>query len=208
MQPLVMQDGQYSCSLDGITLDGELIVEIKCPFKGRDSELWEAVAAGEVPGHYGVQVQHQLMVSGAQRAHFWVFDGREGILAAVERKELAMEEIREAWDAFQPFLDGDTPPPMTDRDTVLRADSAWAEAAGQYLRAKRAAETSTEALERARDVLTGLAAHPRESGAGVTVTRFWKQGSVDYKKIPALRGLDVTPYRGATREEVRVTDRG
>src|SRR5437016_1950447 len=34
IQPLVMVEGEYSASLDGITLDGGLILEIKCPFKG------------------------------------------------------------------------------------------------------------------------------------------------------------------------------
>ena len=207
MQPLVMQDGVYSACLDGITLEGGLIVEIKCPFKGRDSELWRSVEGGTVPGHYGAQVQHQLMVSGAHEAHLWVFDGSEGLLLSVGRDEAAMEAISGAWDASQPFLDGDTPPPLTDRDTVSRVDAAWAAAAQQYLLAKRASEASTEALERAREALAGIATHPKESGAGVTVTRFWEQGLVDYKKVPALRGLDVTPYRGATREEVRVTER-
>ena len=208
MQPLVMQDGRYSASLDGITLDGALIVEIKCPFKGRDSELWRSVAAGAVPGHYGAQVQHQLMVAGAQEAHLWVFDGHEGLLVSVERDMVAMHALRDAWDAFQPFLDGDVPPPLTDRDTVARDDPTWVAAAQEYLLAKRASEASTESLERAREALAGIATHPKESGAGVTVTRFWKQGSVDYKKVPELRGLDVTPYRGVTREEVRVTTKG
>ena len=33
MQPLVLQDGAYSASLDGMTLAGDLIVEIKVPYK-------------------------------------------------------------------------------------------------------------------------------------------------------------------------------
>jgi hypothetical protein len=37
------------------------------------------------------------------------------------------------------------------------------------------------------------------------VTRFWKLGAVDYKKIPELKGVDIEPYRGQAREEVRVT---
>ena len=31
--------------------------------------------------------------------------------------------------------------------------------------------------------LITIAQHPREQGAGVTVTRFWKAGNVDYKKV-------------------------
>ena len=51
MQPRVVVDGEYSASLDGITFDGSLIVEIKAPLKGRDSKLWQAVEAGDVPRH-------------------------------------------------------------------------------------------------------------------------------------------------------------
>ena len=47
--------------------------------------------------------------------------------------------------------------------------------------------------------------HPREQGAGVAVTRYWKAGNVDYKKVPVFQGLDLSGYRGKAREEVRVT---
>ena len=43
------------------------------------------------------------------------------------------------------------------------------------------------------------------SRTGVTVTRFWKAGSVDYKKVVELKGVDLERYRGRGREEVRVT---
>jgi putative phage-type endonuclease len=62
MQPLVLQAGDYSASLDGMTLEGDLILEIKCPVRGTRSDLWQEVLAGDVPEHYAIQVQHQLMV--------------------------------------------------------------------------------------------------------------------------------------------------
>ena len=65
-------------SLDGMTLEGNLVLEIKCPLRGTRSDLWLDVSAGQVPEHYAVQVQHQLMVSGAKLAHLWVFDGTKG----------------------------------------------------------------------------------------------------------------------------------
>ena len=205
MQPLVMQDGDYSASLDGITLQGGLIVEVKCPVRGRNSTLWREAEAGQVPGHYAAQVQHQLMVSGAATAHLWIFDGEQGLLRTIERDEAAMVAIRAAWDAFQPFLDRDIPPPLVDADTVHRDDAVWAKAAQEYALAKRAAQASDEALERAKEALVALAAHPREQGAGVSVTRFWKAGAVDYKRVVELKGLDLEQYRGKGREEVRVT---
>ena len=205
MQPLVIQDGDYSASLDGITLQGDLIVEVKCPVRGRNSTLWRDAEAGQVPGHYMAQVQHQLMVSGATTAHLWVFDGEQGLLHVLARDESAMMAIRAAWDAFQPFLERDTPPPLVDADTVQREDELWAKAAQEYAKAKQAAQVSDEALERAKQALVALAEHPREQGAGVSVTRYWRGGNVDYKKVVELKGVDLERYRGKGREEVRLT---
>jgi len=205
MQPLVMQDGLYSASLDGITLQGDLIVEIKCPMRGRTSTLWKEIEGGSVPGHYAAQIQAQLMVSGAVTAHLWVFDGQQGLLRTLERDEAAMVAIREAWDVFQRFLDTDTPPPLVDADTVHREDAAWATAAQAYAQAKQAAQAADAALDLAKEALVALAEHPREQGAGVAVTRYWKAGNVDYKRVVELRGVDLEQYRGKGREEVRVT---
>ncbi len=205
MQPLVLTDGAYSASLDGITLDGDLIVEIKCPYKGQASALWQSVSVGEVPEHYAIQVQHQLMVSGAKLAHLFVFDGSTGLLVEIQRDAACMAAIRAAWNGFQQYLDTDTPPPLTERDTVERSDPAWTLAAGLYVEAKRKAEEAAESLDRARERLVGLASHASESGHGVTVTRFWKQGNVEYKRIPALKTVQLDDYRAAGRVEVRVS---
>ena len=125
--------------------------------------------------------------------------------STIERDEVAMQRIREGWECFQGFLDSDTPLPLTDADTVLRNDAGWADAAQAYAQAKRASEVADSELALTRDVLVALANHPREQGAGVTVTRYWKAGNVAYAKIPALQGLDLAGYRGKSREEVRIT---
>ena len=205
MQPLVLEAGDYSASLDGMTLEGDLVLEIKCPLRGTRSDLWLDVQAGQVPEHYAIQVQHQLMVAGADLAHLWVFDGSKGILHAIARDEAVMSRIQEGWENFQQYLTSDTPPPLTDADTVLREDTAWAQAAGAFAEAKRATDLADAALAKARDELVALACHPKEQGAGVTVTRYWKAGNVSYAKIPALQGLDLSSYRAKAREEVRVT---
>ncbi len=205
MQPLVLQDGLYSASLDGMTLEGDLIVEIKCPFKGQDSELWQQVKAGHVPDHYAAQIQHQLMVSGAQLAHLYVFDGSQGLLRPIEPIDHAFQRIRDGWEAFQVYLDTDTPPPLTDADTVIRDDADWLAAASAFAQAKAAADLADAAVTQAREALLALARHPKEQGAGVAVTRFWKAGAVNYKAVPELKGVNLEAYRGKLREEVRVT---
>lgn len=205
LQPMVVVDGQYSASLDGITLSGDTLVEIKCPFKGQTSELWQTITSGSVPEHYNIQVQHQLMVSKARLAYLWVFDGSNGILATVYPDEDMFQCIRDGWDNFTQYLDEDRPPPLTDSDVLVRIDDIWRKAAESYAKLKQQADDLATQADEARQRLIQLASHTSEQGFGVTVTRFWKAGSVSYKGIPELAGVDLELYRGKMREEVRVT---
>ncbi|MBK9440817.1 MAG: YqaJ viral recombinase family protein [Comamonadaceae bacterium] len=205
MQPLVMRDGPYSASLDGCALDGDLILEIKCPYKGQASALWNDAVAGRTPEYYMLQVMHQLMVSGATFAHLYVFDGANAQLLEIQRDESVMQRIRDGWDAFQVYLDTDTPPPLTDADVVQRDDAGWVAAAAAFTSAKLAADLADQAVATARDALVAPAKHPKEQGAGVSVTRYWKAGAVNYKAVPELKGVNLEKFRGKLREEVRVT---
>jgi hypothetical protein len=72
----------------------------------------------------------------------------------------------------------DRPPPLTERDTVMRTDAEWESAASEYVALKQAAETATEQLDAAKQRLVTLASHTSETGGGVTVTRYWKQGAI------------------------------
>jgi len=38
----------------------------------------------------------------------------------------------------------------------------------------------------------------------VTVTRYWRKGSIDYTKIEELRTIDLEQFRSSPREETRV----
>ena len=206
MQPLVLEAGDYSASLDGLTLDGQLALEIKCPVRGRESSLWKSVAEGVIPEHYGLQVEHQLMVAGAEQAHLFVYDAEtdSGLLVDVLPQPERWEGIRRAWDQFMQHIEQDTPPALSDRDQVQRSDEAWRQAAEHYLRIKREADELAAQLDAAKAALIDLTQAPSEAGYGVTVSRYWKAGAVDYKKVPQLQGLDLEAYRANGREEVRV----
>jgi putative phage-type endonuclease len=205
MQPLVVVDGEYSASLDGMTLGGERIVEIKNPVKGRDSTLWKTVEAGQLPEHYQWQVEHQLMVTKAALADVFVFDGADGVLLEVAPDASTWPRIHEDWNTFAAFITSKTAPPFSKGDVRERGDPDWNSAATHYLETKLFAEQTQKALGEARDRLVALASHTSETGGGVTVTRFWKTGPIDYKKIPELKALDLESYRGPAREETRVT---
>jgi putative phage-type endonuclease len=203
LEPLVLVDGEYSASLDGITLGGELVLEIKCP-RSKDSKILAEVRAGRVPVHVFWQIQTQLLVSGAGLAHLYVYDGATGILLEQKPEPEVWDTVRQEWDRFMEHIRRDEAPPLTERDVRVRDDPEWLEAAAAYLEAKRDADTVAKTLDAARTRLSSLASHTSEGGGGVSVTRFWKAGAIDYKKVPELAGINLEQYRGSEREETRV----
>lgn len=186
MEPVVMVNGDYSASLDGISLDGDLILEVKCPLKGQQSDTWKTAAVGMVERHYELQIQHQLMVSGADLCHFYVFDGTEGLTVEVQPNNDDIEMLRSAWDEFMTFVETDTAPPITAADTVTRQDEAWKQAAEQYIDFKQAADEAVRVTDEAKARLVALVRHSSERGHGVSVCKF-------------VRG------KASAKEEVRVT---
>ncbi len=205
MQPLVLVDGEYSASLDGLTLGGERVLEIKCPFKGRDSTLWKCVSEGQLPEHYQWQVQHQLMVTKAAVADVFVFDGTDGIQLEVAPDSGTWPRIHAAWDEFARFVADAQPPQLTDRDIRVREDPEWLGAAAAYLELRTRYEELGTKFEEAKARIVAMTSHAKEQGGGLSVTRLWKRGNVDYKRVPVLIGVDLEQYRGASREETRVT---
>jgi putative phage-type endonuclease len=73
-RPVCIVHDEYDwlrASLDGLSLDNTIILEIKCPF----SSYWSHKTAldGKVPSYYWDQVQHQLLVTGLDTLHYWSY---------------------------------------------------------------------------------------------------------------------------------------
>ncbi len=206
MQPMVMGKNDWlSASLDGISFHGDLLLEIKCPVNGEDSRSWQQARAGEIPLHYYWQIQHQLYVSDACAAHLWMFDGTDGFLAEVLPELDNQQKLLHAWRDFWTYIATDSPPPLTDKDTLTRADDVWATAATAYRSAKDELKRAEVKAEQARTRLIGLASHPKVAGAGVTVTKYWQQGRINYGAIPELKEIDIDRYRSPAIEQIRIT---
>ncbi len=70
-------------SLDGLSLDHEEILEIKCCKK----EIFDLVKKGGIPDNYRAQIQHQLMCTGLKKAWLWCWNGESGVSLEVQRDE-------------------------------------------------------------------------------------------------------------------------
>src|SRR5947207_2817387 len=95
-----------------------------------------------------------------------------------------------------------TPPEMTDRDVIERTDGRWAALAMAFLEAESVVAEWSAKKDAAREALIAEAGSvARVRGAGVLATRFVAKGTIDYGKIPVLKGLDLEQWRKPSREQ-------
>ena len=83
------QNDWMAASFDGMTLEEDLIVEIKCPGK-KDHTL---ALQGKIPEKYIAQLQHQIYVSGLDFSYYYSFDGEKGIVLEVKRDDEFIEKM-------------------------------------------------------------------------------------------------------------------
>lgn len=218
LEPAVMTYGVMSASLDGITPDGAMIVEIKVPYKGLKSSLWADVMDGRVPTQYWWQIQQQLMCAGAKEGWLVVAVLSRGgqwhtAWLRVYPDAMAQVSLKEAWQDFfarMHELAGDASESgMAD----MGGDPDWDDAARKYQEAKRLADHYAEEVKRHRARLIELADPLPEKtagGTGVRVTRTEARGSIDYKAalrhyVPDLSDDDLEQFRKSGTVKYTVT---
>lgn len=192
-------------SLDGITLDGDRIVEIKVPAKGRDSELWAHLQKHSAPpDHYWWQVQQQLLCSGADHAIFAVYshDPRDLATVIVDHDAGAQKRIIEVWAEFFAALDSGQRP-ESDGEPITRDDAEWEAAARAWQAAKLALDAAATTEKVARAALLELCGDQSAVGGGVKAVRHWVSGGYDYKA--ATTGVDLAPFEKSGRWQYRLT---
>ena len=204
MEPLclVHQELEWMrASLDGLSFDGCTLLEIKCPINLRDRA---AAQEGRVPSHYYAQLQHQLEVSGAQQAHYWSFDGMNGILIEVRPDKEYARRLIESESAFWELVKENRWPELAGEELDLGGIAEWRYAALRYREVKLRLENLALEEHRLRTMLTRLATARRTYGCGVEVLKSFRRGAVDYSAVPELRGINLETYRKPPVEVVKI----
>jgi len=192
MRPAVFVNGKYGASLDGISLDGKSIIEIKTPYT-ETGDRWEAIYRGELTLYDMAQVQHQLMVSEAELCYFivWSPTTQTGVTQVVHPDPDWWARIDEAWESFE---------------KKPRDDENWTLAAAEYLEAKKVFAEAEKRLEAAKQALIDIRASDQDNGAGVRILKVERKGNIDWKVVQKqhLIGVDVERYRGKTTSFFKV----
>jgi putative phage-type endonuclease len=167
-------------------------LEIKCPLSLRDRA---SAREGRIPSQYHAQLQHQLEVSRAERAHYWSFHGTDGILIEVRPDREYAKRLIEVEAAFWQLVKEDRWPELVDNELDLGADPAWRETALRYREVRLRLEAATSEEHQLRARIEDLATARRTYGCGVEVVKSSRKGAVDYAAVVELRGVDLEPYR-------------
>lgn len=183
-------------SLDG--RDGDRIIEIKCP-KSIQSFVQ---MKDHVPEHYMYQVQAQLAVTGLKQAFFVAYFDDEIIFKTVERDEEMIEEIYKAVDEFyRRMVDFDPPPSKV----FQIEDGRWKTLAVMYKTLSAEKKEAERMLDEIKEEMIELSTHDSQESNDVRLTRYVARGSVQYAKIPELKGIDLDQYRGEPKEIWKIT---
>jgi putative phage-type endonuclease len=204
MEPLCLMHDRLDwmrASLDGISFDSAVILEIKCPLSSGDHAL---ARDGQIPPHYRAQLQHQLEVSGAQEAHYWSFDGRDGVLVRIRPEREYIQRLVAAEEAFWRKVIENRWPEDEEAELDRGGDAQWRTAATQYRAAKVRLAEASASEDAARKQLERLATARRTYGCGVEVLRSLRKGAINYAAVPELRGMDLDSYRKPAVEVVKI----
>lgn len=189
MEPEVHRHPDYEwalSSIDGINLDGDEILEVKCPTKAPPDY---------VPTHYFSQCQWALFCSGAQLCHYVVYFDGDIRSWKVERDEAFIAKTLEYAKEFRESLinfvepESDTPvlAEITCPDSLYRLDRY-----NELCQQIEELETQRTAL---RESIIADTKGQACKGGGFRITPVEREGAVDYSKIPELKGVSLDNYR-------------
>lgn len=209
-------------SLDGLDLNNQP-VELKCPSDTVWQEVWDLGTQSAAYQLYYVQVQHQLLVTGAQRGTLVFWHAEHGLNEFVITldKVLLTGLIQAAAQFWQQVLHRNEPDKDPMRDLFIpegEAVNEWIFAAEQY----RLFDEEMQELKARMDVLKAkqgecletmkglMGEYHHADYCGVMVTRYYVRGKVNYDKLLAEKAgqveeTDLDKYRGKPSERCRVT---
>ena len=207
----------FRASFDGLTADEEP-VEIKCPSEKVLSDVKTFGTESEAFRLYNIQVQHQLLVAGAEHGWLVFFDSKTGELTEFEMfsDEMLIADILKAGRTFwKAVLDDVEPKKDAARDFYVPKTSGeiheWSHLAAQYISASGEVQNLKAQIERlnaersrCKDGLTSMMGDFRFADyAGVALTRRMATGTVDYEKLCKAKGIsseELASFRKKPRE--------
>ena len=193
-------------SLDGLDEQAQKILEVKSVVTRERFEDY----CERIPDHYMAQVQWQLMVCEYDTAMVAFVHGGEVVIREVQANHMMQVDLFMVAVAFLKELDGikagTLPSPIQSVEGSEMDRLAYLKAQEKEMKVQLDM-VSEEIKQLAERVLETNKAN-RIEGKSVTVQWVERQGSIDYAKVPELKGIDLAPYRKKGSRFVQVNLKG
>lgn len=180
--PAVMVKDKYLASLDGINFDGDIILEIKAPQSKNAMVKWAMEGRVILPHQY--QIQHQLMVSGADKCIYAVRNPEDGqiITCDVFPDQILQKKLKQAWADFQPLME------LTEDElkTSEPLPADLAPAVETYLKGKALAKQAADIMKTAQaEILADLDDSKSYENDKIRISRRQRKGTLDKTALEA-----------------------
>ena len=187
--PTVMVKDKYLASLDGINFDGDIILEIKAPQSKNATVKWAMEGRVILPHQY--QIQHQLMVSGADKCIYAVRNPEDGevITCDVFPDQILQKKLKQAWADFQPLME------LTEDElkTSEPLPDDLAPAVETHLKGKALAKQAADIMKTAQaEILADLDNTKSYENDKIRISRRQRKGALDKTALEA--DIDLSKY--------------
>jgi putative phage-type endonuclease len=184
-------------SLDGLSPDGKIALEIKCP---KSLRLYELALKGKIPKYYQDQIQWQLMISKAERCDYMVYiDQKQFCIIQVLPDKKYQDNLLAQAKEFWAYVLIDQEPPI--KDEYEREDSEYI---NKMVAEWRDLKEQEAALKEKRDGLEKLIKSTYAgkkilfAQSGVRLNSYDKEGSIDWDAVTVqwqINKSDLEAYR-------------
>lgn len=178
-------------SVDGF--DGNKnIVEIKCP----GQEDHNMALSGKIPQHYYPQLQHQMFVFEVEKAFYFSFDGKDGVILEILRDDSYIEKLILEEKKFFDCVRTLEAPEFEIKDFMVNETEVFSNLAKEYLIVNEALSQLQIKLAEIKEELIVKAGNQNTIGAGLKLQKVIRKGNPKYSAIPELKVIDLDQYRG------------
>ena len=189
--PACFESDEYAfmgCSLDGITQDGDTIVEIKVP----GDHTLELARRGQIEPHYLYQIQYQLFVTKAKKAYFYAFNDYSGIGYRIEVNPdpelwaLMVEAVKAFWQCIITRM----PPGYTVINNNLLNEKAH-----EAYKVKEEIKSLESRYDKLKEEIEGICPSDKVICGNFRLEKSQVAGRIDYTRIDLLNTVDLELYR-------------
>ena len=174
-------------------------IPVIAEFKYVGKDRFEDTQKGIIRRDHMLQIQTQMLCAGLNRSDYVCFNGEDITILNVKRDEAIIEEILTVCKEFWSKVESNTPIVKESNDDAII----------QKLEQRTALKKQVESRQAQIDAIDDELKETLKDYTGKKIGSYsvsWveKKGTINYKKVPQIEGLDLEQYRGKSSRYLKI----